>query len=90
MHDKKKFEKKELFDTKEFEHIKLNIQKNNLELSLVEKITNYVQKSKTELLIMFTKRKKGFFENMFLPSKSAELTYTTKVQVLEYSKSLKV
>jgi len=50
--DKKKFEKnKELFNTKEFENIKLNIQKNNFELSLVERITQYVQKSKPELLI---------------------------------------
>ena len=39
--DKKKFEKnKELFNTKEFENIKLNVQKNNLEFSLVEKILN--------------------------------------------------
>jgi nucleotide-binding universal stress UspA family protein len=87
MLDKKKFEKnKELFNTKEFEHIDLNIFKNNLELSLVEKIVKYVQKSKPELLIMFTNREKGFFESMFLPSKSAELTYTTKVPVLIYSK----
>ena len=85
--DKKKFEKnKELFKTKEFENIKLNIQKSNLELSLVERITKYVQKSKPELLIMFTKREKGFFESIFLPSKSAELTYTTKVPVLIFSK----
>ena len=85
--DKKKFEKnKELFKTKEFENIKLDIQKNNLELSIVERITKYVQKSKPELLIMFTKREKGFFESIFLPSKSAELTYTTKVPVLIYSK----
>ncbi len=85
--DKKKFEKnKELINTKEFENIKLNIQKSNLELSLVERITKYVQKSKPELLIMFTKREKGFFESIFLPSKSAELTYTTKVPVLIFSK----
>lgn len=85
--DKKKLEKnKELFKTKEFENIKLNIQKSNLELSLVERITKYVQKSKPELLIMFTKREKGFFESIFLPSKSAELTYTTKVPVLIFSK----
>jgi len=87
VHDKKKFEKnKELFNTKEFENIKLNIQKNNLELSLVDRIGKYVQKSKPELLIMFTNREKGFFESMFLPSKSAELTYTTKVPVLIFSK----
>jgi nucleotide-binding universal stress UspA family protein len=85
--DKKKFEKnKALFNTTALENIKLNIQKNNLEFSLVEKITAYVQKSKPELLIMFTNRKKGFFESIFLPSKSAELTYTTKVPVLIYSK----
>jgi nucleotide-binding universal stress UspA family protein len=85
--DKKKFEKNiELFNTKEFENIKLNVRKNNLELSLVERITKYVQKSKPELLIMFTKREKGFFESMFLPSKSAELTYTTNVPVLIFSK----
>ena len=85
--DKKKFEKnKELFNTKEFENIKLNVQKNNLELSLAERITKYVQKSKPELLIMFTNREKSFFESMFLPSKSAELTYTTKVPVLIFLK----
>ncbi len=85
--DKKKFEKnKELFNTKEFENIKLNIQKNNLELSLLNRVTEYTQKSKPQLLIMFTKREKGFFESMFLPSKSAELTYTTKVPVLIFSK----
>ncbi|MFN0202276.1 MAG: universal stress protein [Bacteroidia bacterium] len=85
--DKKKFEKnKELFNTKEFEHIKLNIQKDTLKLSLVERITKYVQKSRPELLIMFTKREKSFFETIFLPSKSAELTYTTKVPVMIYSK----
>ncbi len=85
--DKKQFEKnKELFNTKEFENIKLNIEKNNLELSLVNKITNYIEKSKPKLLVMFTKREKSFFESMFLPSKSAELTYTTKVPLLVFSK----
>jgi hypothetical protein len=64
----------------------LNIQKINLELSLVERIAKYVQKAKPEILIMFTKREKGFLESIFLPSKSAELTYSTKVPVLIYSK----
>ena len=85
--DEKKFEKnKELFNTKEFENFKLDIQKNNIELSLTDRITNYIQKSKPELLIMFTNREKSFFESMFLPSKSAELTYTTKVPLLIFSK----
>jgi nucleotide-binding universal stress UspA family protein len=85
--DKKKLEKnKELFQSKEFENISLNIQKSNIELSLVERISKYVRNSKPELLIMFTNRDKGFFESIFLPSKSAELTFTTKVPVLIYSK----
>lgn len=85
--DKKKFEKnKELFNTKEFENTKLNIKKNNVELSLVDRVAKYVQKSKLELLIMFTKREKSFFESIFLPSKSAELTYSTKIPVLIFSK----
>jgi hypothetical protein len=36
--------------------------------------------------VMFTRREKSFFERIFMPSKSAELTYTTKVPVLIYSK----
>lgn len=75
-----------LFKTKKFENTKLNIQKNNLELSLVEKVANYVHNSKPQLLIMFTKREKSFFETIFIPSKSVELTYSTKVPVLIYSK----
>ncbi|MBC7425075.1 MAG: universal stress protein [Bacteroidia bacterium] len=85
--DNKKLEKvKELFNTKEFENVNLNIKKNNLDLSIVERITKYVEKTKPELLIMFTDREKGFFESMFIPSKSAELTYTTKIPVLIFSK----
>ena len=81
------FEKnKALFNTKAFENIKLNIQKSDFELSLVDEVTDYVEKSKPELLIMFTNRDKSFFESLFLPSKSAELTYTTKVPVLIFSK----
>jgi len=85
--NKNRFEKNiALFKTKKFENTKLNIQKSNLELSLVEKVANYVQKSKPQLLIMFTKREKSFFETIFIPSKSVELTYSTKVPVLIYSK----
>jgi nucleotide-binding universal stress UspA family protein len=85
--DKNKFERNlGLFDTEEYKDIKLNIVKNNLEFSLVERISQFATKSKPELLIMFTNREKSFFETIFLPSKSAELTYTTKVPVLIYSK----
>lgn len=85
--DQKRFDKnKELFSTKEYSHIKLNIQKSHLEHSLVERVSKYVRNSKPELLIMFTQREKSFLESIFLPSKSAELTFSTKVPILIYSK----
>jgi len=85
--DNNKFQKNlALFKTDNFKSIKLNIVKSDYELSLVERVSRYVAKSKPELLIMFTNKKKSFFETIFLPSKSAELTYTTKVPVLIFSK----
>lgn len=66
--------------------VRVNIQKSNLEQSLVEKVSDYVRKSKPGLLVMFTNRERSFFERIFLPSKSAELTYSTHVPVLIYSK----
>jgi nucleotide-binding universal stress UspA family protein len=85
--DKKKFKKNiELLNTKEFERIKLTIKKDDFVLSLIERITLYIQKSKPDMLVMFTNREKSFFESIFLPSKSSELTYSTKVPVLIFSK----
>lgn len=85
--NKHKFERnKELFNNEEYKNVKLNIIKNNLDVSLVNNVSKYVTKSKPELLIMFTKRENSFFERIFLPNNSAELTYTTRVPVLIYSK----
>ena len=85
--DKSKFEKnKELLKTKEFEHINLNLLNNVLELPLVEKVAAYIKRSKPEMLIMFTNRERGFFERIFLPSKSAELASSTKIPMLIFSK----
>jgi nucleotide-binding universal stress UspA family protein len=85
--DNKKFERNKMqFNKAALKNMKLNVIKNNLEFSLVERVSQYVSKTKPELLVMFTKKEKSFFESIFLPSKSAELTYTTKVPVLIYSK----
>lgn len=55
--DKNKFEHyKVLISTEEYKNIKPNIVKNNLELSLVKTISQFISKSKPKLLIMFTKR----------------------------------
>ncbi|TAF33140.1 MAG: universal stress protein [Cytophagales bacterium] len=85
--DQEQFEyNSKLLSGKKYKNFHLNLKKEALELSLVDKITSYVQKTKPELLVMFTKRDKGFFESLFLPSKSAELTYTTRVPVLIFPK----
>jgi nucleotide-binding universal stress UspA family protein len=85
--DKKKFERNEALVTSEqYQNTQLHVIKNNLELPLMERVSRYISKSKPELLVMFTRREKSFFERIFMPSKSAELTYTTKVPVLIYSK----
>lgn len=75
-----------LLSTDLFAGVKLTIEENNISLSLVEKINRYVKQSKPQMLVMFTKREKGFFESLFLPSKSAELTFTTQVPVMIYPK----
>jgi nucleotide-binding universal stress UspA family protein len=83
--NKKKFENN-LALLNKTENVKINISKTDLELSLVNRVAKFVTKAKPELLVMFTNREKGFFESIFIPSKSAELTYSTKVPVLVYSK----
>lgn len=75
-----------LLSTDLFAGVKLTVEENNINLKLVEKIDRYVSHAKPQMLIMFTKRNKGFFESLFLPSKSAELTFTSKVPVLIYPK----
>lgn len=85
--NKNKFERsQELFTKEGYKGIKLNVIKNNLEVPMLERVSRYVAQSRPELLVMFTKKEKSFFERLFVPSKSAELTYTTKVPVLIYSK----
>jgi hypothetical protein len=69
-----------------FAGARLTVEENNINLSLVEKVNKHVKDNKPHLVVMFTKRNKGFFESLFLPSKSAELTFTTKVPVIVYPK----
>jgi nucleotide-binding universal stress UspA family protein len=85
--DKNKFERmKDLFGKDEYKNIKLSIIKNNFEFSILERVTDYVTRLKPTLLIMFTNNRRSIFESIFLPGKSGELTYTTTVPVLIYSK----
>lgn len=85
--DKNKFERnKALFNTEEYKGFKLNIVENKLEKPLLESIYQFINKNKPTLLVMFTNRNKSFLDTLFLPSNSAELTYSTKVPVLIFPK----
>lgn len=75
-----------LFTQAKYEHIQPIILATNLESSLIERLTKFIKKEKPGLIVLFTKQKKGFFERLFLPSKSAELTYSTKVPTLIFPK----
>ncbi|MFN0202633.1 MAG: universal stress protein [Bacteroidia bacterium] len=77
---------KALFSSDKYKKIKLNIVQTNLDLSLIERVSKFIKKSKPELLILFTSQERSFFESIFLPSKSSELTYSTKVPVLIFPK----
>lgn len=85
--DQKKLQKnKALIDSATPIPVTLNIVEKRLDQTLIKRVENYVSQKKPDLLVLFTKREKSFFEQLFLPSKSAELTYTTRVPVLILSK----
>lgn len=75
-----------LFEQEKYQHIQPVILPTNLEYSLIERLTKFIKKDKPGLIVLFTKQKKGFFEKLFLPSKAAELTYSTKVPTLIFPK----
>lgn len=75
-----------LLAQEKYQHITPVILPTHLESSLIERLTKFIKKEKPGLVVLFTKQKKGFFERLFLPSKSAELTYSTKVPTLIFPK----
>lgn len=75
-----------LLAQEKYQYITPVILPTHLESSLIERLTKFIKKEKPGLVVLFTKQKKGFFERLFLPSKSAELTYSTKVPTLIFPK----
>ncbi|HQS23040.1 MAG: hypothetical protein B7Y11_02825 [Sphingobacteriia bacterium 24-36-13] len=75
-----------IFSKANYIGIKPNVLETNIEYSLVDRLTKYIGKQHPDLIILFTRQKKGFFEQLFLPSKAAELTFSTKIPTLIYPK----
>ncbi len=66
--------------------IDIHYQSRDIENSLLQDMEKAVKKARPSLVVMFTKQKRSFFEKLFLSSKAAEYSFTTKVPLLIYSK----
>lgn len=66
--------------------VKFVFQKLNLEQSLAAHLAKDIRKSKASVAVLFTNQKRGWFDKIFLSSKSAEVSLTSKVPLLVYPK----
>ncbi len=66
--------------------IDLHYEKRDIEHTLLQDLDAAVQKSKPSLVVMFTDQKRSFFERLFLSSKSAEFSFSTKAPLLIFNK----
>jgi len=66
--------------------IKFRFQKFNVDKSLAQHLEKDVQRSKASLAVLFTDQKRGWFDKLFLPSKSAEFVFDSKVPLLIFPK----
>lgn len=60
-------------------HINFNIAGRNPNESLITGIETAIKKKKPSIMIMFTEQKRSWFEKIFLPGKSAEYSFNTKL-----------
>lgn len=74
---KKKFSKQK---------IKLHLENVNIAESFLTNLENAIRKSKPSLLVMFRHTQQSFFDRIFVPSYSAEFSYTSKVPLLIFGK----
>lgn len=70
-------------------HIKLNIKNIDLVEPMVNNIETAIKKIKPSMMIMFTEPNRGLFEKIFLPSKTVQYSFNTKVPLLVFKKSSK-
>lgn len=78
--------KLKVFDKELYRSIKTKVVASDIQYSLVERLTQYIKKQKPDLIVLFTRQHKGFFAQLFLSSKAAELSFSTKIPTLIYPK----
>lgn len=66
--------------------VTFKFQKLNLEKPLSDHLMKDVKKDKSSLVVLFTDQRRGWFDKIFLSSKSAEIAFSTKVPLLIFPK----
>jgi nucleotide-binding universal stress UspA family protein len=66
--------------------IKFHFDKFHVEHSLAHHLQKDVLKAKPSLMVMFTKQNRGWYDRLFLPSKSAAISFDTKTPILVFRK----
>jgi nucleotide-binding universal stress UspA family protein len=66
--------------------VKFHFRKLHIENSLSHHLVNDIKKSRPSLVVLFTKQNRGWYERIFLSSKSAALSFDTKTPLLVFRK----
>jgi len=67
--------------------VNFNFTSRNPNESLIKDVETAIKKMKPSMMIMFTEQNRGWFEKIFLSSKSAEYSFNAKVPLLVFNKS---
>lgn len=67
-------------------NVKFHFQKLNIEHSLAQHLQRDIRKSRPSLVALFTKQNRGWYDRLFLPSKSAAISFDTKTPLLVFRK----
>lgn len=67
--------------------IKFNFRKLNIEHTLSTHLQKDIKRTKPSLVVLFTKQNRDWFERIFLSSKTAELSFDSKVPLLVFRKN---
>jgi len=67
-------------------NVKFHFKKLHIQNSLAHHLQNDIRKSRPSLVALFTKQNRGWYDRLFLPSKSAAVSYDTKTPLLVFRK----
>jgi nucleotide-binding universal stress UspA family protein len=67
-------------------NVKFHFKKLHIENSLAHHLKKDIQNSRPSLVALFTKQNRGWYDRLFLPSKSAAISFDTKTPLLVFRK----